>query len=228
MTARAASVIFAIGVAPLLSSPVPAQSVAIGGRAGTLGIGPEVTFRLGAGFHLRGSLAGLDHDDSYDETGIVYDADLELRNAAVLLDWHPGGRAFRLTAGAVWNDTELLATAPLEELLRREIPNLPPLDFDAGTLRGTATVDPVGPYLGFGFGNPFGRGRWSIALDLGAVYHGEPDVELVADTMIPIALIPGGREALERELAEEEQALREEVEDYTFLPVVSISIGFRF
>ncbi|HVR29395.1 MAG TPA: hypothetical protein VMS86_07645, partial [Thermoanaerobaculia bacterium] len=186
------------------------------------------TFRLGQSVHLRAAVAALDHGETYDETGIDYDADLELRHGAVLLDWHPGGRGFRLTAGGVWNDNEVVATAPIEELLRREIPNLPPLTFDAGTLRGTVTVDSVGPYLGFGFGNPFAGGRWGIALDLGAVYHGTPGVTLVADTMIPIELIPGGQEALDRELAEEEQELQAEVEDYRFLPVVSLSISFRF
>ena len=212
-----------LGAAPCL-----AEGFAIGARAGSLGIGPEVTFGLGEAVHLRLSAAALDHGDTYTDTGIDYDADLELRNGAALLDWYPGGGGFRLTGGAVWNDSEVEATAPLEELLRREIPTLPPLGFDAGTLRGTVTVDPVGPYLGIGWGNPFRGGRWNVAFDLGAVYHGTPEVRLVADTTIPIGLIPGGREALDRELAEEEAALQEEVDDYTVLPVASVTISFAF
>ena len=213
----------------LLAAPaLAAENVALAARGGTLGIGPELTFRLGEEVHLRVAATALDYDDEYSETGIDYDADLELRNGSVLLDWYPGAGSFRLSAGAVWNDTELLATAPLEELLRREVPTLPPLDFDLGTLRGTADVDPVGPYLGIGWGNPFDGGRWGFTFDLGAVYHGEPEVTLVADTAIPVGLIPGGQARLDQELVQEEQNLQEEVDGYRYLPVVSIGFTYSF
>jgi hypothetical protein len=208
--------------------PVHADGVALGVRGGSLGIGPELTFGLGERVHLRVAATALDHGDEYTETGIDYDADLELRNGSVLLDWYPGAGSFRLSAGAVWNDTELIATAPLEELLRREIPTLPPLDFDLGTLRGTADIDPVGPYLGIGWGHPFAGGRWGFTFDLGAAYHGEPEVTLVADTSIPIGLIPGGQARLDQELAEEEQSLQEEVDGHRYLPVVSIGFTYSF
>jgi hypothetical protein len=210
------------------ASSLHAENVALGARGGSLGIGPELTFRLGDEVHLRVGALALDHGDEYSETGIDYDADLELRNGSVLLDWYPGEGSFRLSAGAVWNDTELIATAPLEELLRREVPTLPPLDFDLGTLRGTVEVDPVGPYLGIGWGNPFDGGRWGFTFDLGAVYHGEPEVTLVADTLIPIGLIPGGQARLDQELAAEEAELQDEVDGYRYLPVVSIGFTYSF
>jgi hypothetical protein len=122
----------------------------------------------------------------------------------------------------------LVGTAPLEDLLRREIPTLPPLTFDLGTLRGTATVDPVGPYVGLGFGNPFQGGRWGFTLDLGVVDYGEPDIDLVAVTQIPIGLIPGGQAALDRALDEEEEALQDEVDGYRYLPVISLGFTYSF
>lgn len=218
----------ALATALVAAAANGADGPAIGGRAGTLGIGPEVTFGLGETVHLRAGIFAGDYDDTITERGIDYDGDLELRNGTVLFDWYPGGGVFRLTGGAALNDSELVGTAPLEDLLRREIPGLPPVTFDLGTLRGTTTVDPVGPYVGVGFGNPFRGGRWGFTLDLGIVHHGEPEVDLVAETQVPIGIIPGGQAALDEALAEEEAALQEEVEDYRYLPVVAFGITFSF
>jgi hypothetical protein len=212
----------------LAAAPSGADGLSIGGRAGTLGFGPEATFGVAETVHLRGGVFAGAYDDSLTERGIDYDADLELRHVTALVDWYPGGGFFRLSAGAAWNDSDLVGTAPLEDLLRREIPNLPPLSFDLGTLRGTATVDPVGPYVGVGFGNPFNGGRWGFTLDLGVVDYGEPDIDLVAVTQIPISLIPGGQAALDAALAEEEAALQDEVDGYRYLPVVSLGLTYSF
>jgi hypothetical protein len=141
---------------------------------------------------------------------------------------YPTRSVFRVSAGAAVNDSELVGSAPLEDFLRREIPGLPPISFDLGTLHGTATVSPLAPYLGLGFGNPFRGGRWGFALDLGLVYQGEPDVELEADLPFPIGIIPGGQARLDQAIAEEEAALEEEAEDYTWFPVFSIGFTYAF
>ena len=205
-----------------------ADGPAIGGRAGTLGFGPEVTFGLAETIHLRAGIFAGAYDDTITTRDVDYDADLDLRHVTALFDWYPGGGAFRLSAGAAWNDSELVGRAPLEDLLRREVPNLPPLGFDLGTLRGTATVDPVGPYVGIGFGNPFNGGRWGFTVDLGVVDYGEPDVDLEAVTQFPISQIPGGQAALNRALDEEEGALQDEVDGYRYLPVISLGLTYSF
>jgi hypothetical protein len=229
LRARRIGVLLSAVPALLLATAASAEGPAIGLRGGTLGIGPEVTFGFTKAVHLRlGAFVG-EHGEEVTQRGIDYDADVELRNLPVLLDWHPGGGGFRLSAGAVWNDSEVVGKAPLEDLLRREIPNLPlNLPFDIGTLRGTATVAEIGPYLGVGFGNPFRGGRWGFTLDVGAVYQGEPDVDLVAQTGLPIGIIPGGQAALERALREEEAALEDEIDSYVYLPVISIGFTYSF
>ena len=217
-------------IALLAAAASGADGPAIGGRAGTLGIGPELTLGLGSAstVHLRLGIFAGDYQDTITERGIDYDGDLELRHGTALVDWYPGGGSFRLSAGAAWNDDELVGTAPLEDLVRREIPNLPPLGFDLGTLQGTGTIDSVGPYVGIGFGNPFNGGRWGFTLDLGVADFGEPDIDLVAITDIPIGLIPGGQGALDAALEEEEAALQDEVEGYRYLPVISFGVTYLF
>lgn len=210
----------------ILTSGRAAAEVAVGGHAGTLGIGPQVAVPLGDRSAAR-LVAGLySHETTYDETGIEYDAEAELRSALLLLDFHPGGGAFRLTVGGGWNGTGLDVSAPVEELLRREVPDLPPLPLDAGTVHGRAEGQTLVPYAGLGFGGaPRGRGRWGVSFDLGAVYHGEPEVEL--GTSLPFSLPAQVQRELDRIAADEEARLEEELRDYAWLPVVALGITFR-
>ena len=211
---------------PLLAAASPAAAqVAIGARAGTLGIGPELAVSLGDRLDARLVAGAYSHETTYDETGIEYDAEAELRSALLLLDWRPAGGGFRFTVGGGWNGTGLDVSAPVEELLRREVPDLPPLPIDAGTVHGRAEGRTLVPYAGLGFGTPFGRGRWGVSLDLGAVYHGEPEVEL--GTSLPVALPADLQRRLDAIAAEEEARLEEELRDYTWLPVVSLGVSFR-
>jgi hypothetical protein len=219
-----------LGIAVLLAGAGAARgaSPSVGIRAGSLGLGPELSLPVGPQARLRLGAAGLGYGSTYNDTGIDYDADLTLRHGLVLLDWHPGGSLFRLTAGAAYNDNRLVVTAPIEDLLRRERPGLPPVGVDLGILRGTAAGEPWGPYLGLGLGRAPTSGRWSLSLDLGAIYHGRPSVRLEADTLLPIDLIPGGREELERLRAEEERALQDELASYRYLPAVSVGLAYSF
>jgi hypothetical protein len=210
-----------------IATPAGAET-ALGVRAGTSGAGVELTTRLASRIDLRLALAGWDQDLTVTTDDVRYDGTLELRHALALLDWHPAGGAFRLTAGAAFNDDALEATAPVADLVAAEVPELPP-GLDLGTLRGHAQGDAVAPYLGFGWGDPVGGdGGWSFALDLGAIFLGSPDVSLTLDTPLPIDTIPGLRELVDQFLAGEEADLEEEIGDYDVLPVVSFSVGYRF
>lgn len=201
--------------------------VAVGARAGTLGIGPEVVFGLSPQVHAR-LLGGIySYDTTYDATGIEYDGTFELRNALLLLDWHPGGGGFRFSAGGGWNDNRLKVSAPLEEFARREIPNLPPLPAGLGELRGTARGDTLVPYVGLGWSRPFSGGRFGMSFDLGAVHLGEPEVDLGIDSPLLAGVPPAARQLLDAAAEEEERRLEAELSDYQYLPVVSFGFTFK-
>jgi hypothetical protein len=213
-------------LARLLAAAPASGQVSLGVRAGTLGIGPELGVALGD--RLAARLAGgfFTYETTYDATGIEYDAEAELRSALLLLDWHPGGSAFRLTVGGGWNGTGLDVAAPVEDLLRREVPDLPPLPVNAGTVEGRAEGRTLVPYAGLGLGTaPRGARRWGVSFDLGAVHHGEPEVDL--GTSLPFALPAGAQEILDRLAAEEEARLEEELRDYEWMPVVALGLTIR-
>lgn len=73
----------------------------------------------------------------------------------------------------------------------------------------------VAPYLGFGFGRAVPRKRVGFGMELGAYYTGAPEVTMNAT------------EALEPSAAANIDLLRENMEDYAFLPYFQFRIAVR-
>ena len=208
-------------------STAAAADFAIGARAATSGAGPELIVSLSPRLHARLVGGAFSYDTTYDATGIDYDGSIELRSLLLLLDWHPADSGFRFSAGAGWNDNQLKVSAPLEQLARRELPTSPPLPVDIGRLRGSARGDELAPYVGLGWARPFGGGRFSVNFELGALYQGEPQVELSVDSALLGGLPANVRPLLDAAAAAEEQRLEEELSDYTILPVIAFGFSFR-
>lgn len=219
------------GLALLLLPAAGHAQVALGAKAGTLGVGMELTFRIGGPVNARLGLNAYDYSERREASDIEYDGDANLRTATALLDWHPGGRGFRLTGGLVYNATTLEG---------RSVP--PPSGFYdiggvrvpvelVGTLDGEIDFDPVVPYAGLGWGNALGAGGgWSFSLDLGVIFQGQGDVTLtpVLPPGSPILTVPGARELLQIQLERESREIEEDIADYDLYPVVALGVSYRF
>jgi hypothetical protein len=210
-----------------VAAPAAAQGgFAIGVRAGTTGIGPELACGLTPHLDARLASGYYSYDDTYDATGVHYDGTFDLRNAMLLLDWHPGGGGFRLTAGAGWNGNRLQVQAPISELVRRYRPDLPSLPVELGSVHGEATGQTLAPYAGLGWGRPLGgSGRWSFSVDLGALYLGSPQVDL--ETRLAFQVPPAAQQILDLAVADEERRLEDELDQYRYLPVLSFGLMVR-
>lgn len=214
----------------LFAAPAAAQ-VAIGGKGGTLGAGVELTIGLGSQLNTRLGLNGFSYSDRREASGIEYDGEANLRTATAFLDWHPGGRGFRLTGGVVYNDTTVEGSSLPPASGSYEIGGvLVPVSL-VGTLDAEAEFDPLVPYAGIGWGNAVrGGGRWGFSLDLGAVFQGEADVTLIPilPANSPINTNPVARQALDILLEREAQDLEADAADYDIYPVVSLGVTYRF
>lgn len=221
---------FAALLCLLSSTPVDAAEVAIGGKGGTLGLGVELTVGLGRQWNTRLGVNGFDYSDRRETSDIEYDAEAQLRSAAALLDFHPGGRGFRLTAGAIWNGTKVEGSSLRPDSGFYNIGGVPvPADI-LGTLDAEAEFDPFAPYVGLGWGNAVGANqKLGFSFDIGAVFHGEADVELtpVLPPGSPLNT-PVAREALQILLEREESDIEEDAAEYDIYPVVSIGLTYRF
>jgi len=214
----------------LFALPAGAQ-VSITGKAGSLGLGAELTFGLLP--HLDGRLGvnGFSYSDRREASNIDYDADARLRNATALLDLHPGGHAFRLTAGLIWNGNRVDGHSRPSASGTYDIGGVRVPVSVVQRLDGRAEFDPVAPYAGIGWGNPIHSSRRAgVAFDLGVMFQGKAKVDLtpVIPDSSPINTTPGAREALEILVQREERDLEDEASDYDLYPVVSLGVWYRF
>lgn len=225
--------IYAFLAFALFGAASPAPAVQIAARAGTLGLGAEATFDVSPKFAVRLGVNAFERNERRTIDDIEYDADVRLRSGVVWLDLHPAAGAFRLSAGAVFNDNGADGTARLAPGTVYEIGDIDYVGALIGPVDAELSFDPVAPYLGFGWGARLRDGagrRWSFVADFGVVYQGEPEVELRSNlpALSPINLVPVLREQFERELDKEEAKARADAAKYDLYPVVAIGIAWRF
>ena len=210
-------------------TPVAAQDIGIGLRAGTTGVGAEVGLGLTGKLNLRGHFStfsyGYQNTTTDEEPNIEVDGDAELGAMSAFLDLHPFGNSFRLSAGVGINNFDVSATGRALDSVcfGDELPDgaCDGKEFSPdrlGSLKGSVSYPaPVHPYMGIGFGS-LGKGESLITFlfDLGVFYTGSPEIDLE-------------NEGLFRPTTETEnlQVLNDGLESFKWYPVVSIGIGFR-
>jgi hypothetical protein len=210
-------------VALTVAASMQAQQLAITPKIGTTGAGADLTIGLARAWNLRLGAQGYQRSETRTEREIEYDAELSLVSGEVLLDLHPGGRGFRVSAGAVVNGNQVDAVSSDDAIY-----TINGVDYPAalvGRLRGKVETNDVAPYLGIGWGNAVAPGsRWRFAFDLGAFYQGSPKVSLQAEPVNPALLPP----RFERDLEAERQKIEDDLDSYTIYPVVAVGVSFRF
>lgn len=205
----------------LFASPAYAVTpLALAVQGGTLGVGGSIYLALPLHTDVRFGGAYLPVSHALNSGGVHYDGSVRLQTFTLLADWHPFHGIFRLTGGIVYNDNRFTLTGT---------PNggtyiINGTSYTAsqvGSLTGVATFNRVDPYFGFGLGNPFRGGRWSVGLDLGVVYQGAAHVSLTATGA-----------AADPQLANDVSAaadqVRSDVHKYQWYPVAMFSLGYRF
>jgi hypothetical protein len=205
--------------------------VAVTAKGGTLGGGVELTVGLSPQWNIRLGGNAYDYTDHRREvSGIDYDATARLRTATALLDFHPGGRGFRLSAGAIYNDTKIDGSSLVPASGFYGLGGVQVPAGLVGTLNGQIKFDPVVPYVGLGWGNAVGPGnRVRFAVDLGAIFQGKGKVTLTPQIPAGSPLNdPTARAALQVLLDREEADIEKDVANYTVYPVVSIGVSYRF
>jgi len=193
----------------------PAGALADGallGKIGTLGLGIEYVQSLTRFTSVRAVANGGSLDEKGTESGIDYNFDLELRNAGVLLDWHPFAGVFFTSAGLFYNKNKLEATSTSTGTV-----TVGNNTYTNPDLKAEITFQTGAPYLGLGWGHaPQGRGL-SMSLEIGVLYQGSPEAKFSSSSGVSQA-------DLDREAAE----LEAELDDYKYYPQFAFAVGYRF
>jgi hypothetical protein len=202
----------------LYASP---DSFSVAVKAGTLGGGVEVISEIKphVNFRIGGNAFNYDYTDT--EEDIEYDFDLNLRSVSAIFDWHPFKGGFKFSAGVLSNGNDLDMKAKSTATYTIGGTDYP--GDQVGTLSGEVGFQSVAPYLGFGWGNAFGRDkRVGVVFDVGVLFQGMPKVDLSVDGTL------ADNEDFLANLAIEEQDLKEELEEFKYYPVISLGMTYSF
>lgn len=200
-----------------------ASSVAAGAKVSTLGVGADLSMQVAPSLNARLGIQGFSYDTDGTESGVDYDVDLKLFSGLMTADWFPFQNGFRISAGLMANGNELDMDGRPRAGSTYEINGTSYNAAGVGSLHGNVDFNSVAPYLGIGWGNPFGPGgNWSFNCDLGVVFQGSPDVSLTADG--PLASDP----TFQANLEAERRDLENELDKYKYYPLVSLGVTYRF
>lgn len=218
---RRIGVLFVLGVLLGVGPVFAEENFAVGAKVSTLGLGVDGVAKINEYVNLRLGIQGFEYDKDGTESGIKYDFDLGLFSVGSFVDYFPFQNGFRLSLGAFFNDNELDMKA--SAATSYEIGDTTYTAAQVGTLNGKVEFDEFAPYIGIGWGNPFGKdGDWSIAFDLGIMYQGSPDVSLSANGTL------ANNAAFKDDIQREINNLEGDIDDYDYYPVISIAVTYRF
>lgn len=219
----------------ILSSAAAHSQISARAQFSDIGYGVEAGYRWDKPWGLRvGYLRGeLDVEfDAEDTNGfegdeLEYDSDVDLENSYVLADWHPWNRYFRVTGGLFLNNSG--ATVVTSCNAQALIPGTESCEFGnsrfpaaiLGDVTTKVDFDELAPYLGIGWGHRPESG-FAFNADLGIIYVGSASVDMRSSGSC------NSDDQCRNEIEEEEREIEKELEDYRFLPFVSLGVSYLF
>jgi hypothetical protein len=218
----------AAALAPLLLLPTVSQAdTSIGLRAGTLGLGAELSFAVSQRVALRlGADTYSPKTVTITQQDIDYDAKAKLRSGSLLVDWFPFANNFRISLGAMVNQNKVTATGkPTGGSFTLDGQTFNAAD--VGTLDAEVTFKKTVPYFGIGYGRPI-NGGLSFISDLGVMFQGTPKSTLTASC--GGAAPPGSAncDQIRSAVAAEQATLDDNLSKFKYYPVFSIGLAYTF
>lgn len=197
-----------------------ASGLSIGVTAGTLGIGPELGYRISPLFGVRGSATffGISHD--FDVNDITYDGRLKLSTFGLSADLYPFQGGFRLSAGARINKNKIKMRATPTSVVSVGDNDYTPGQI--GTLSGDVRTKDFSPTLTLGYAGGLSKGL-KFGIDAGAMFQGHPRTNDLKATG-SLASNP----AFLADIATEQRKIDDKINKYNVYPLLQLSVAYAF
>jgi hypothetical protein len=219
----------------------PFSSLGFATRLGFAGTGFDVATPLATRINLRAGTDFFSYNTSFQEEGANVGINLHLRSSHAALDWFPFGGHFRLSPQLVFgNNNRILATAIIPSGSTITLNGQDYISSYTEPLRGSGRIDfrKVSPGLSFGFGNliPRDRSHFSIPVEAGFYYAGQPSLQLAffGSACDPKLSPSVGCEAVSQDPGFQQNLTAFKVRNdhnlsyATFFPIFSVGFGYRF
>jgi hypothetical protein len=219
----------------------PFSGLGLATRVGLAGTGFDVATPLATRFNLRAGTDFFNYATTFQEQGANVGVNLHLRSGHIALDWFPLGGHLRLSPQLVFgNNNRILATAIIPSGSTLTLNGQNYISSYTDPLRGSGRIDfrKVSPGLSLGFGNLIrrDRGRFSVPVEIGFYYAGQPSLKVAftgsaCDPNYPPSL---GCESVDSDPTFQQnltafKARNDHNLSYaSFFPIFSLGFGYRF
>lgn len=219
-------IVAALALCPAVSF---ADNMAVSGKVGSLGLGVELTKTIANNVTGRVGINVFDYNTNTTRNTVNYDMKLQLQTITVTADWYPMSGDFRTSAGMFYNNNRATFNA-------RNIAGAYTINgtaYAAGaanditSLQGSATFNSLAPYIGIGWGNPAAKKNkgWGFVADLGVMYQGTPKATLTGTCGAAQLLTCA---AVQANIAAEQIKLQAALNNFTWYPVASIGVSYKW
>lgn len=217
--AVAASAALAGTEAPLGSAENP-RELSYSFVAGSLGFGAEVSFPVSKDLHVRAVQNGISMGGSYTLEGTEFEYDARIASYGVMVDWHPTGEMFRISAGARRNRFfQADLTANLGDSFSYGGNSYS--YSDDTILNGRVSAPEYAPVATVGWKGDI-RENISLLAEFGVMYTGTPDVELTSEGGAT------GDAAFDAEVENQRQAIEDSLGRFGVYPIAQVGVSVRF
>lgn len=201
------------------SANVAADTVAIGPKIGTQGIGVDARVPVYEGIFGRIGFNYFSYSKNFNDGKIEHKGKLKLFSAPLMLDWHPfQDSGFKLSAGVAYNGNKLDASATPTKSVTLEGRTFTPAQL--GTVSAKLKLgSSVAGIASLGYDSSFiSSSPWSFNFEAGIMYSGNPKIE-VSSTGLATDAQPLLQRDAEKSLDDIKKFMR-------YYPV--LSLGFRY
>ena len=201
------------------------EGLSVDAKIGTLGAGAELSASIIPNIRLRGGLNYLLWDFESTISDINYDFETEFNSISVILDIHPFGGAFFLSGGFLFNNNVVGVDGTVDpHAITGQYESYRSL-VEQVSISGDVEFLDLAPYAGLGWRSNNDESGWGVALELGVLYQGSPDVTNLR-LNAPIDL--NDNEDVQRFLANQESKIEDELSWFEFYPVASLVLSYHF
>jgi hypothetical protein len=219
----------------------PFSQIGLDSHAGLGGIGFDVATPVARRFNLRAGSDFFGYSINFQDQGANVATNLRMRWAHASLDWFPFGGRFRLSPLVVFaNNNQAKATAIIPSGSTITLNGQDYVSSSTDPLHGAGSVDfrKASPGFTLGMGNvvPRTSSHWSIPLEAGFYYVGQPGLKV---TFTGSACDPTLPEEIACESVDQDPGFQQDLAAFiarnkhnlsyaSFFPVFSVGFGYAF
>lgn len=199
------------------------KKVSVSAVAGTTGFGADASWRFHKNLAVTARYTdGLDIGTDFDEDGVNYDADFEMKASSLKVDYFPFGGRFFISAGVMMPDIEANVVGTPDNGSVYEFNNRNYSAAEIGSVVGTATVsDGTQPYVGLGWRSSHESG-FSLFSEFGVV---ATNVDVSLSTTNGFENIDP---TLRDDIRAEEASLKDDIDKLPVYPVAVLGVAYTF